>query len=129
MTKALLSATALFLALAGLAATFLPQELLHAVDVPPSGVLPVIVQLAGALYLGFALLDWMARGSTIGGIYNRPVALANQFHFFVGTMALLKASGHGTPLAVSLLAIPYALLTIAFSYLVFFASPGKATQG
>src|SRR5712671_1262127 len=116
MTKALMTVTALSLAIAGLAATFLPQELLGAAGAPASGVLPVIVQLAGALYLGFALLDWMARGSTIGGIYNRPLAMANQLHFFAGTMALLKASGHGTPLAVALLAIPYALFTIAFSY-------------
>lgn len=128
MTKALMSVTAAFLALAGLAATFLPQELLAAAGVPASGVLPVIVQLAGALYLGFALLDWMARDSPIGGIYNRPVALANQFHFFVGALALMKASGHGNPLAVSLLAIPYVLFAIAFSYLVFFASPGKLPQ-
>jgi hypothetical protein len=124
MTKALMSVTSLFLAIAGLAATFLPQELLATVGAPAGGVLPVVVQLAGALYLGFALLDWMARGSTIGGIYNRPLAMANQFHFFVGTMALLKAA-HGTPLAVSLLAIPYALFTVAFSYLVFFFSPGN----
>jgi len=36
------------------------------------------------------VLNWMKRTSVIGGIYNRPVAIANYAHYFIGTMALAK---------------------------------------
>jgi len=46
--------------------------------------------LLGALYVDFAMLNWMVKGSLIGNIYNRPVAVANFTHFLVGGLALAK---------------------------------------
>lgn len=48
------------------------------------------MQLLGALYLGFAMLNWMTKGNLMGGIYGKPVAIGNLMHFVVGAFALLK---------------------------------------
>jgi hypothetical protein len=37
----------------------------------------------------------MARGSIIGGIYNRPIAVANFTHYFIGAMACVKSAVSG----------------------------------
>jgi hypothetical protein len=96
------------------------------VGAPPAPFLTLFVQIAAALYLSFAVLNWMASGSTIGGVYNRPVAMANFFHFFVAAIALVKAVMAGQR-AVWLLvaAVLYVLFTAAFGWLVFFWSPVK----
>jgi hypothetical protein len=110
------------MAVAGLALSFAPAEVVSAFGVD---AIPVVVfaQLTGALYLGFAILDWMARESTIGGIYNRPLALGNFTHFLVGALALLKAASktpHWLPGWIA--AIVYSLLALGFGA-VLFGSP------
>ena len=91
--KIIMVASALVLALSGLAATFAPHEILSYFGMPADGTLPLLVQLIGALYLSFAMMNWIAKDSLIGGIYNRPVAIANLLHFVMGALALGKAAG------------------------------------
>jgi|TARA_R110002051_G_scaffold173271_2_gene243631 hypothetical protein len=43
-----------------------------------------------ALYLGFGILNRMAKGTIIGRIYNRPIAIGNLMHFEVGAIVLVK---------------------------------------
>ncbi|HEY0702446.1 MAG TPA: hypothetical protein VGD60_06745 [Candidatus Acidoferrales bacterium] len=84
--------SAAFMAALGLAATFLPQEIAARYGASGAGApLTLLIQIAGALYLAFAILNWMVRNSPIGGIYNRPLALANVVHFAVAAITLLKA--------------------------------------
>ena len=90
MRKLVLATSAIAMAAAGIAGSFVPHELLRAIEIPADGALPVAVQLYGALLLGFGVVNWMARDSLIGGIYNRPVAVGNLLHFVSGTLALLK---------------------------------------
>ena len=78
------------------------------------------MQLLGALYIGFAMANWTAKDNAIGGIYSRPLSLANCVHFVAGALALLKyetAHEFGTSLLPAL--VVYALLAAGFSYLVF----------
>jgi hypothetical protein len=89
-TRALMSASAAFLAALGTGLSFLPQELLSYAGSSATGVAVVLVQATGALYLGFAILNWMSRGVIIGGIYARPVALGNFMHFAVVSTVLVK---------------------------------------
>lgn len=107
--------------LAGIALTFAPQELLSlsgAADRPLTVVL--ILQATGALYMGFALLNWMAKDNLIGGIYSRPVALGNLLHFFVVTMTLVRALAAGTRTpGVIALTLVYTLLSTWFGLVVF----------
>src|SRR5690349_3179780 len=70
-TRIVMIASALVMAVLGFAATFLPQEILARLGLPADGALPLVVQLTGALYLSFAMLNWTAKESVIGGIYNR----------------------------------------------------------
>lgn len=76
---------------AGVTATFLPQELLAAIGAPVSYPLVLIVQVTAALYLGFGFMNWTARGVLLGGIYARPLALGNFLHFAAMAVALLKS--------------------------------------
>ena len=125
-SKWVMAASAIFMAVLGLAGTFLPHDLLARIDAPQTGVLPLVIQLTGALYLAFAMLNWMAKDSVIGGIYNRPLAVGNLLHFSVGGMALLKGGlAKGVPAAVLVITACYALLAIAFGLIVF-TSPVKS---
>ena len=128
-TRVLMVASGAFLALLGLALTFAPGELLVMLGAPASAPVTVVLQLAGASYLGFALINWTARGLIIGGIYARPLSLGNLVHFLSGSMALLKylLSAGIQPLLLPVL-VGYALLALAFAYLVFGPGSTSATK-
>lgn len=129
-TNLLLTTSAVVLAAAGIATTFLPHELLRAAGATPSGFLPVLVQLLGALLFAFAMVNWTARGSLIGGIYNRPVAIGNLTHFVIGALGLVKAALATRPADVFWWTVTavYILFAVAFT-LVFFRSPVTPARG
>lgn len=79
------------MAILGIGASFMPQEILVHYGARTAGPAVLAIQIAGALYLGFAILNWTARSILIGGIYARPVALGNFLHFGVLTIAGWKA--------------------------------------
>jgi hypothetical protein len=115
MRRLVMISSAAWMALCGLAATFAPQELLARAALPAAGTPLVAMQLLGALYLSFAMVNWMAKESLIGGIYNRPVALGNTLHFSMGAIALVRAAVGGfDPAVIVPLAIVYAVLALAF---------------
>lgn len=89
-TRTLMTASAAFMAVLGLAAAFFPHEILAFFAHPASGFAVVLMKVVGGLYLGLAALDWMARRNAIGGIYSRPVAVANLVHFLVVALVLLR---------------------------------------
>lgn len=123
-----MTTSAAFMALNGIAASFLPQEIL-AVSASGCGFIPVlVVQIAGALYLGFAVVNWMARGVLIGGIYARPLALGNFMHFGVGAITLAKVLATNFWLPAAILLLPYAALAGWFGT-VLFASPVANRHG
>ena len=90
-TKYLMSASALVMFVLGVVFTFGPSEIIHAAGGAHAPLLTAIAQACGALYLGFAILNWMAKDNLIGGIYSRPVAMGNFLHFFAIAMALVKS--------------------------------------
>jgi len=122
-TRLLMRTTALFLGTAGLAASFLPQEILAAFAAAPVPATIVLVQIVGAAYLGFAFLDWMAQGNAIGGIYSRPVAIGNFGHFTIGGLALLKSGVVQSTWPALAFAAVYAVLAASFAYVAFVHSP------
>jgi hypothetical protein len=118
--KAIMTASALAMAVCGVAASFLPQEILATIGVAPHVVMTAVVQLLGALLLAFAMVNWMAKDSQIGGIYNRPVAIGNLVHFAVGAITLVKlVLAGGAPRYVLVAAVVYAVFAAAFATLVF----------
>jgi hypothetical protein len=119
-TNVLMLLSAIFLAVSGLVLTFMPQETLVHWQIEPLRLLVVILQLTGALYLGFAMINWMGRNSLIGGIYGRPVAIGNFFHFVVGALALIRAAIAGLGgSGVIAGAIIYTVFAVWFGLVVF----------
>jgi hypothetical protein len=119
-TKLLMTLSAAYLLALGLLLTFAPQETLAFAHSTASPILTLIVQATGALYVGFAVLNYMAKDNIIGGIYSRPVGLGNSAHFFIAAMAILKAVASGTrpPLLVAIGCL-YALFAIWFIRVTF----------
>jgi len=122
-TRILMISSAAFMALLGAATSFAPQEVLSLHGTTPDNATLLLIQMMGALYLGFAMLNWAARGVLIGGIYSRPVALGNFLHFaMVGVMLTKAAIVHGVvQLATS--ALVFSAFAIWFG-LVLFKHPG-----
>lgn len=122
-TKLLMTSSSLVLGLAGLFALFAPDVLLSMFSASVTDELSVLVQLMGALYFGFALMNWTAKDSAIGGIYARPVSLGNFTHFFVGTLLLGKNQlSNDFNLCIVLILIVYAIFASLFYWLVFRAT-------
>lgn len=121
-TRLVLSASAIVMGIAGIAASFLPEEIIAAAGVPGGAFQSLQVQLLGALLFAFAMVNWTSRGSLIGGIYNRPVAIGNLTHFVIGALALGKAAV-ASPTAILIgTAAVYGLFAILFAR-IFFSSP------
>lgn len=115
----LMSASALFLGTMALATSFLPQELLAYFGGPASKVSVLAVKLLGGGYVGFAALNWMARGNLIGGIYSRPVAVGNFAQFFIGAVVLGKLLFNAYDGVLLVLALVYVAFAVSFGYLLF----------
>ncbi len=126
-SRALMIASAVFLAMLGLATSYMPDRVLGLHGTVPDTATMLFVQMAGALYLGFAILNWTARGVLIGGIYARPVALGNFLHFAMVSVMLIKAAiVHGVmPLAIS--ASVFSVFAIWFG-LVLFRPPSSVVR-
>lgn len=124
-TKYLMISSSIFMGVIGLFASFLPAEILNSVGLP-STVLPVLLlQITGALYLGFALMNWMAKAILIGGIYSKPLCIGNFLHFAVAGIALIKAAMNNPGVKYVLIAtIIYSIFAILFGF-VLFTSPKK----
>ncbi len=78
------------MAVIGSVLVFFPGDLLRYAGADPNGLSSLILQILGGLYFGFAMLNWTAKANLIGGIYSRPVAIANFAHFLIGGLALAK---------------------------------------
>jgi hypothetical protein len=95
-TKILMTASALVLGAIGLTFTFAPDISLEIMGIPTSVGSLLLGQVFGGLYFGFAMLNWMVKGSRIGGIYNRPVVIANMSHFLIAGLAIGKSLASGS---------------------------------
>lgn len=118
-TRILMISSAALMAVIGLAASFMPQEVLGLHGTVPDNATVLFVQMAGAVYLGFAMLNWMARGILIGGIYARPVAAGNFLHFVMVAITLIKAAlvFRAVPLMIS--AAVFSVFAIWFGLVMF----------
>ena len=111
--------SAIVLAVGGVALLFAPDVVMPALvpGFPPSAVW--LAQLLAAAWLGVAALDWLQRATLLGGIYGRPVVLANLALYFIGDLAVLRAlrEPDAAP-ALWIIAVPATLLAIAYGALM-----------
>ena len=120
-TKSLMTSSAIILALIGISLIFLPKEILDYFELSVSDTLELLMQIIGSFYFAFAMLNWMSKGSLIGGIYNRPIALANWTHFFIAGLALIKGVLANPSLSYVIwsIAIIYSIFAILFGIVLF----------
>ena len=118
-SKILMTISALFLGIIGIFLSFLPKEIINYLNINSNVITILLFQLLGALYLGFGILNWMLKGTRIGGIYNRPVLIGNLMHFLVGAIALIKivTSIQAHSEIIIFLMIVYSTLSISFAIL------------
>lgn len=124
-TKLLMASSAVFLGAIGVLTSFFPQEILALTGIEETRISVLLIQMMAALYMAFGMLNWMAKGNIMGGIYYRPVTMGNVIHFGVGGIALIKAA-LAMPAATWLwvATIPYSLFAVLFAK-VFFTHPVK----
>ena len=120
-TKSLMTLSAMILALIGISLIFLPNEILDYLQLSVSETLQLLMQIIGSLYFALAVLNWMSKGSFIGGIYNRPIAMANLTHFVIAGLALIKGILANPSLSYVIwsIAIIYSIFAIFFGIVAF----------
>lgn len=124
-TRLLMTISALTMGMAGIILSFLPHEILNYLSSTTGTILdPLILQILGALYFAFAMVNWTAKANLIGGIYARPIAIGNLAHFTVGALALIKGYFSNHEMVVLILSIVYTVFAILFT-IVFFTHPVK----
>ena len=123
-TKTLMIISAIFLAVNGFGFTFFPNEISVLLINDDNHIFILILQILGALYLGFSILNWMSKTNLIGGIYSKPLLIGNLLHFFTASIALIKLTFKvetNLQLIFSYTII-YSIFTLFFGY-VFFTNP------
>ena len=119
-TKLLMTSSALFCGIIGILLSFLPNEIAEYLSVEPTIITILFLQILGAIYLGFGILNWTAKGTLIGGIYNKPIALGNLMHFIVGAITLVKViSNVQTHREIIIfLTVFYVIFALLFAYVI-----------
>lgn len=113
-----LSAAAYFLV--SVALLFTTEELLEFAGAAGTVLEIALLQLLGAALFGLAMLNWMSRYSRIGGIFGRPLVIANFASAFIAAMMLVhlwREDRLSTPLMCAL--VFYAVLALAFGVKLF----------
>jgi hypothetical protein len=79
-----------------------------------------IGQLLAAALLALAALNWLSGAAMLGGIYGRPVVMANVTFYFVAAMVVLDVARHGDAAAtVWIVAAPVVILAAIYGWLLF----------
>jgi hypothetical protein len=124
-SRYLMIASSIVTGLLGITASFFPKEILNYTGVSPTGTLMLLIQIMGALYFGFAIMNWMAKTVLIGGIYARPLAMGNFAHFMIAAFAFIKAAmNNSVSQFLWIIAVIYLIFAVLFG-IVLFTNPAK----
>jgi len=127
-TKLIMISSAILLIFVGISLTFFPQEIAGTFLLDAAGSLPLIMQLLGAMYFAFGMLNWTAKENLLGGIYGRPVVIGNLTHFVIGALALLKVVSTTNPSPLFLSAtFVYTVYAILFG-MIYLRHPKQTQQ-
>lgn len=120
-TKFVMTLSSILYGVSGVALTFAPDELSTALNLNSDKVSQLLLQIIGGLYFGFCMLNWMTKESLIGGIYNRPVAVANLTHYLIAGLAILKGltSDNQLPVLFWVAGIIYVVFGLSFGVILF----------
>lgn len=125
----LLAGSAVVYFAAAVVAIFAGEEILPRSGAAGTVLERILVQVLGASLFGFAMLNWMNRFATIGGIYGRPLVVANFAHGFTAAMAILQVSRRTSFTMPALIALAaYGTIAVGFGAALF-ASPASRAPG
>lgn len=121
VTSFALTCFAIALLLLGLLLIFGPVE--AAALVGGTQEQAIAFAVLGAALFGLGMLNWMTREAPIGGIYGRPVLIANLVHFVAGGLALVRyVLAHQVPRGLWGVTALY-VAGIAFFGMLLFSAP------
>lgn len=125
-----MASSAVLLGFSGLLLTFFPDELSAILVRSGNETLSMFIQIIGAMYFAFGMLNWMSRKSHIGGIYNRPIAIANMTHFMmVGiTLTKLKLANSELPAGFWVIVLIYLFFAAVFIKILFTTPKIESSQ-
>lgn len=128
-TKFIMTTSAVVLGIMGILLTFIPDEILIHFSIETNRITLFLTQILGALYFAFAMLNWATKTSLIGGIYNRPIAIANFTHFLIAGLALIKGiiSNPSVFYTIWIAGIFYCVFGISFG-IILFRHPANKTK-
>lgn len=113
--------TSIILGAAGIILTFAPDIVMGNLSIDNNQASLLLGQVIGGLYFGYSMLNWMTKESLIGGIYNRPIAIANFTHFLIAGLAITKGliSNPALPIALWAAGVVCAVLGLLFIIILF----------
>ena len=128
-TNRLLVTSAAVYAAPGLALLFAPVEALRAAGLALSPAGAWLAGMLGAALLAFAVLHWYQRQTLLGGIYGRPLLLANVLLLCTTTFSSFREwRASGVPLQLGV-AIVAGVLLVAFWRLLFVSPKSLGNVG
>lgn len=117
MTRQLAGISAVLLGVSGLGLLFAASEVTGAFGAAEGPLPGVIGQLLGAAWLSLAAVTWLTRGTPQGGIYGRPIVMANTSVYFISALVCARAAGSTPSLWIP--AAVTALMALAYGRLLF----------
>lgn len=120
-TKMIMTLSAVSCGVAGILFTFMPDTILSQLNIGSNVAALLLMQILGALYFAFGMLNWSAKGGLIGGIYNRPIAVANFTHFVIAGLALVKGlfSNPNSSYIIWIVGLIYTVFAVCFGMILF----------
>jgi hypothetical protein len=116
----LLTASAVVYFIAALPAIFAGDELLDWAGAGGTPLELALLQLLGAAIFSLAMLNWMSRYSLTGGIFGRPLVVANFTNSGISALMLFHLSRQaGVSAALGIALGFYALIALAFGARLF----------
>lgn len=111
-----MTVSSVILGATGIILTFAPDFVLNNLNIETNPSSLLLGQVTGGLYFGYSMLNWMTKESLIGGIYNRPIAIANLSHFLIAGLAVCKRliSDPELPKALWTAGVVYVILGVLF---------------
>lgn len=85
-------AASLVLGLIAVALIFASEEWTLYFGIESTPALSSTLQVLGAFMAAFAFMNWMSKGMTLGGIYGRPIVMANMVQFAMSAILFVKLS-------------------------------------
>jgi hypothetical protein len=125
MNPVLVGVAALYAA-AGLVLTFGPSEALSAMGGGAGPIETWAAQLAGAGFLGLAILNWAQRYAVVGGVFGRPLLLANLLFAMAGAGASVSAWRDARCTTALAAACVLGVVAVAFGLRLFRPPPAAA---